>query len=118
MRKKRGCREDGAGMGKKMAQLKLAYCPTSARLNTGDVVVGYFRFPTTALFAFDNASNYCCYAPDALLASAVKLNPGGKQSLMRNGYNHRQGLSQSMVFPENYPNIKLRGKAKGAEVVL
>ena len=78
-----------------------------------------YAFPSCqALFAFDNASNHCCYAPDALLASAVNLNPGEKQPLMRNGYNHGQGLPQTMVFPENHPNIKLRGKAKGAEVVL
>ena len=42
-----GCREDGVGVGKKMAQVKLACRPASARLNTGDVVVGCPRFPTT-----------------------------------------------------------------------
>ena len=45
-RKKRVCK-DGAGMGKKMAQVKLACRSASARLNTDDVVVGCPRFPTT-----------------------------------------------------------------------
>ena len=46
---KRVSKEDGAGMGKKMVQVRLACCPAFAHLNTGDVVVGSPRFPTTLL---------------------------------------------------------------------
>ena len=41
-----------------------------------------YAFPgCQALFAFDNASNHRYFAPDALLASNISLNPGGKHSL-------------------------------------
>ena len=42
------CKEDGAGMGEEVAQVKIAQRLASACLNTGDVVVGSPRFPTTA----------------------------------------------------------------------
>ena len=38
--------------------------------------------------SFDNASNHCAYAPDALIASKMNLTPGGKQALLRDGWNH------------------------------
>ena len=73
-----------------------------------DMPIFKYAFPgCQALFAFDNASNHCCYAPDALLASAVNLNPGGKQPLMREGFDHGRGLSQTMVFSENHSDVRL-----------
>ena len=78
-----------------------------------------YAFPNCqALFAFDNASNHCCFTPDALVASSVNLYPGGKQPHMREGFDHGRGLPQTMVFPANHPNIALRGKPKGAEIIL
>jgi hypothetical protein len=40
-----------------------------------------------ALFCFDNATNYAAYAPDAPRTELINLGPGGKQPLMRNGFN-------------------------------
>lgn len=71
-----------------------------------------------ALFAFDNASNHCAYAPDALVAAKMNRNPGGQQPLMREGFIHSKQLPQSMVFSLNHPELKLRGKPKGIEQVL
>lgn len=79
-----------------------------------------YAFPgCQGLFAFDNASNHCSFAADALVASKMNLNPGGSQPLMRQGYIHSRQHSQSMVFPDD-PDIPsgLRGKAKGLEQVL
>ena len=78
-----------------------------------------YDFPgCQALFAFYNASNYCCFAPDALLASNISLNPGGKQPRMRGGFDHGRGLPQAMVYSDNHPNLVVRGKPKGAKAVL
>jgi hypothetical protein len=78
-----------------------------------------YAFPDCqALFAFDNASNHCCFAPDALIASNINLHPGGKQPLMRDSFDHARGLPQSMRFPDTHHNYAVRGKAKGAEVIL
>ena len=71
-----------------------------------------------ALFAFDNSSNHSCYAEDALLVGNMNLGPGGKQPILRNGFNHTTQEVQSMVFPDNHPNPSLRGKPKGIKQVL
>jgi hypothetical protein len=78
-----------------------------------------YAFPECqALFAFDNASNHCCFTEDALISSNVSLNPGGRQPRMREGFDHRRGLPHPLVFSDNHPNFSLRGKAKGAEAIL
>lgn len=80
-----------------------------------------YAFPgCQGLFAFDNASNHCAFAADALVASKMNLKPGGAQPLMRPGYIHFQQRPQSMVFPEGHPDIpsSLWGKPKGLEQVL
>ena len=69
-------------------------------------------------FAFDNASNHCAYAPDALIASKMNLAPGGKQALLRDGWDHTQNLPQPMVFGQDYSVEKLRGQPKGIRQVL
>ena len=38
------------------------------------------------LFLFDNATNHCSMAPDALVAANMNLHPGGKAPIMRDGY--------------------------------
>jgi hypothetical protein len=71
-----------------------------------------------ALFAFDNASNHTSYADDALRVEKMNLNPGGKQSRMRDGYIHNQQRPQSMIFPDDHPNRKFAGQPKGIKQVL
>ena len=68
-------------------------------------------------FAFDNASNHCCFAEDALIASNVSPNPGVKQLCMREGFDYAS-IPHPRVSPDNHPNFSLRGKAKGAEAIL
>lgn len=78
-----------------------------------------YAFPgCQGLFAFDNASNHCCFAPDALIVSKINQNPGGSQPLMRDGFIHSKQLPQSMVFSQNHVISRLRGKAKGIEQIL
>ena len=69
-------------------------------------------------FAFDNASNHCAFAPDALVAAKMNLMPGGKQPLLRDGWDYSSNRPQSMVFSDDHPDVKLRGKAKGIRQVL
>lgn len=71
-----------------------------------------------ALFAFDNATSHCAYAPDALVASKMRLNSGGKQPKLRDGFDHRKGRPQSMNFPGDYEVENLRGLPKGIKQVL
>ena len=78
-----------------------------------------YAFPgCEGLFAFDNASNHCVFAPDALVASKMNLGYGRKQPLMREGWDHARRLPQSMIYPENHPDTARRGKAKGVKAVL
>jgi len=72
-----------------------------------------------ALFAFDNASNHCCYKSDALLAAKMNLGPGGKQPFLRETFIHSLGRPQTMVWPDtaSIPS-HLRGKQKGIMQVL
>lgn len=69
-----------------------------------------------ACFAFDNSSNHGMFAPDALDAAKMNLNPGGKQPKLRDGFIYSKGCSQSMVFPEDHPTFP--GQAKGIRQVL
>lgn len=48
------------------------------------------------VFAFDNSSGHSFKAPDALVASRININPGGKQPIMHDTY--YAGNVQSMVF--------------------
>jgi hypothetical protein len=89
--------------------------------HTVQVAIPIFKyaFPNCeGLFAFDNASNHSAFVADALVAAKMNLMPGGKQPLLRDGWNHSQDLPQPMVFSQNHPDITLRGKAKGIQQVL
>ena len=72
-----------------------------------------------AVFAFDNASNHCSYAADALrvenMNSILEVNKAccGRPSCM-----HGKGLSQSMSIAQDYYNRELAGKPKGIMRVL
>ena len=70
------------------------------------------------LFAFDNASNHSAFAANALVAAKMNLMPGGKQPLLRDGWDHGRDLPQPMVFSQDHPDATLRGKAKGIRQVL
>ncbi|RPA99439.1 hypothetical protein L873DRAFT_1835395 [Choiromyces venosus 120613-1] len=79
--------------------------------HTMKIALPIFRwaFPDCqALFAFDNASNHSCFSSDALVASRMNRNPGGKQPHMREGFIHSKQHPQAMRY----------GKAKGIEQVL
>jgi hypothetical protein len=77
-----------------------------------------------AVFAFDNSSGHACKAEDALVASRMNVNPGGKQPLMRDTTftPSWSGVPQTqhMVFqPTDYDvPLHLLGKAKGMKRVL
>jgi hypothetical protein len=64
------------------------------------------------LFFFDNSTNHGAWAPDALIAQRMNLNPGGAQPVMRPGWFVKDGnrVEQSMVLPD--------GRAKGLKIVL
>ena len=85
---------------------------------TADTAIPIFEqaFPNCeGLFAFDNASNHASFAADALVAGRMNLGSGGKQPLLRDGFDHAQGVVQRMVFENGHP---LCGQAKGIKVVL
>src|SRR3954471_14368542 len=69
-----------------------------------------------AVFAFDNSSSHAKLADDTLNVANMNLNPGGKQSIMRDTVFN--GQIQTMVFPSDHSDELLRGKAKGMKVIL
>ena len=69
-----------------------------------------------AVFAFDKASNHACSASGALRVE--KLNKGGAQPRMREGFNHHRGLPQTMQFSQNYRILELAGKPKDLKQIL
>ena len=85
------------------------------------VVIPIFNaaFPgCQAVFAFDNASNQCSYAADALQVENMNLHPRGKQGKLWEAFMHGKGLPQSMSFSQDYYNHELAGKPKGIKRVL
>lgn len=93
--------------------------------HTIEVAIPIFRyaFPgCRALFLFDNASNHCAFADNALVARRLNREPGGKQPHMKDGFIHNLGRPQPMSFPPvmeiDDPHYKHRGLPKGAEVLL
>jgi len=70
------------------------------------------------------------FSGDALNVKNININPGGKQCLLRptiiplnnpppsDGMIDDCGLVQLMVYPDDHPDPKLRGKAKGIKAVL
>lgn len=70
------------------------------------------------LLMVDNSQGHSAYAEDALLASRMNMNPGGKQAILRDGW-FMQGdtkVKQSMVFPQDHPQFP--GQPKGMKQVL
>lgn len=66
----------------------------------------------------DNSQGHSAYGPNALLLSWMNVNPGGKQSLTRDGWYLHNGrkIIQPMVFPRNHPTHL--SAAKGIKVVM
>ncbi|TBU52039.1 hypothetical protein BD310DRAFT_833073 [Dichomitus squalens] len=71
-----------------------------------------------AVIFVDNSQGHSCYAPDALRASKMNLNPGGVQPRMRDGWYDRDGrrVTQTMVFPADHPDHP--NQPKGIKAVL
>lgn len=90
-------------------QLKEKIIPTFERLHGPQY---------QALFLIDNSQGHAAYAEDALLATRMNLNPGGKQARLRNGWFERDGNHsvQSMIFPHDHPEFP--NQPKGMKVVL
>jgi len=69
------------------------------------------KFPNaTAVFIFDNSTNYAAYAKDALIAIRMNLDPEEKQPIMRSTSfidKDRQEITQQMVFSEDYSDPAL-----------
>src|SRR5882762_8141729 len=82
------------------------------------------------LWAFDCSSAHEGLASDALNVNKMNVNPGGKQTLMRDtvipttnpppkpGQADTGGLVQSLVYPSDHPDPDLAGKAKGMRAVI
>jgi len=64
-----------------------------------------------AVYNIDCSSNHHAFAPDALVASKMNVNPGGKQPLMRDGWYYKSGVK--VVQP-----MQTNGVAKGLRAVL
>lgn len=75
------------------------------------------QFPNcTGVWLFDNSTNHGAYAADALVASHVAMNPGGKQPKMKDGYIGTSQCPQTMCYPPDHD--KFPGCAKGARAIL
>lgn len=61
-----------------------------------------------AVFLFDNSSNHCAFAQDALLCSRMNLYSGGKQPLLRHG-EMPGGLPHIMTFVDENGVIQAKG---------
>lgn len=72
------------------------------------------------VFAFDNATNHCSFADDALIASKMSLSSGGKQPKMRDGWYMRgsRRRPQRMIFSALHEDPSLRNQPKGIFQVL
>lgn len=78
---------------------------------------------------FDHSTGHTAYAPDALSARDMNVNPGGQQRVMHdtiiplnNPHPHLRGKPQQMNFPTimlpGDPNVRFAGQPKGMKVVL
>jgi hypothetical protein len=87
--------------------------------HTARVAVPIFKraFPDCeALLAFDNASNHCAFAADALVASKMNILPGGKQPLLHDSTT--TAACQGMIFDNDHRDYALRVKNKGIRQAL
>ena len=83
-----------------------------------------------AIFVFDRSSAHEGFAENALNIHNMNVNPGGKQRRLRStviplsnpgpapGEKDTRGQVQNMCFPDDHPDLGLRGKPKGFRAVL
>ncbi|PBK83278.1 hypothetical protein ARMGADRAFT_1048481 [Armillaria gallica] len=76
------------------------------------------------VFAYDNATTHTARAPDALSASKMPAKPsktfycdGNDSVRMRDG-SFPDGSPQSFYFPNNHPDVELRGLFKGMKEII
>lgn len=90
-----------------------------------------YLFPeAVGVFVFDCSSSHEAFAKNALNVNNMNVKPGGKQVHMHNtviplgnpppkpGTVDSRGQTQSMVFPDDHEDPKLRGQPKGMLEVL
>jgi hypothetical protein len=90
----------------------------------------YIHLDVVGIWAFDCSSAHKGLASDTLNVNKMNINPGGKQTLMRDtvipntnpppkpGQADTHGLIQSLVYPNDHPDSDLAGKAKGMRAVI
>jgi hypothetical protein len=71
----------------------------------------------TALFTFDQSTNNEDVTEDALRATNMKMNSGGKQAILRNGWYGTERTPQKMFVPTNHVCKMLQGQAIRLKVV-
>ncbi|EFP81114.2 uncharacterized protein PGTG_07366 [Puccinia graminis f. sp. tritici CRL 75-36-700-3] len=80
-----------------------------------------------AVFVFDCSSAHGAFSKTALRVQNMNLNPGGKQSRLRDSIipsddplipQHLCGLPQRFCFDPSHPNPKRAGQPKGIQVIL
>ena len=84
----------------------------------------------TGVFIFDRLSAHEGYADNALNVNSMNINPAGKQKKLRDtliplnnpdpapGEEDTRGRTQSMCFPSDHSDPRLRGQPKGIRAVL
>ena len=90
----------------------------------------YMHPDKVGIWIFDCSSAHKGYATDALNINNMNVHPGGKQKHLRDtviplnnpppksGRPNTQGLTWTMVYPLDHPDVKLQGKLKGMKAVL
>ncbi len=93
-------------------------------------IFDYTHLNCVAIFTFDQSSAHEGFAENALNINNMNINPAGKQRKMHDTYiplsnlgpapseEDTHGCVQQMTFPDNHPDLKLRGQAKGIRAVL
>ena len=90
----------------------------------------YMHPDKVGIWIFDCSSAHEGYAADALNVNNMNVRPGGKQKHLRDtfiplnntppkpGCLNARGLTQTMVYPLDHPDVELWGKPKGMKAVL
>ena len=93
-------------------------------------VFEYTHLDCIAIFIFDQSSAHKGFAKNTLNINNMNINPGGKQRKIQDtvipfcnpdpspGKEDTRSCIQHMTFPDDHPNPKLRGQAKGIRAVL
>jgi hypothetical protein len=104
--------------------------PLKDQLKDAVDIFEYLHLDAVGIWVFDCSSSHEGLASDALNVNNMHVNPGGKQTLMRDtiipltnpdpeiSKIDTCGLPQTMVFPHDHPDPNLAGKAKGMAAVV